>query len=384
MCIVAQTLMLSAAMGDASGRPAPSADQRTVWLTPSDRGFQLTRLGSHGGQPWWTRRSKETGWVYPRFPVACFDRDTAHGGVSASAWQVLWAYPHGEPDQLSVQRRNLRLTVRATQSIFAASAQRVLVDEQSLFTRSLAPRFVTTRTCRADIRSVAVPPEVFDRAGGPQGAWGGPYGAGTMTEWLLRQGFSAPNRKYVVLLQRPPAYLHEWFGISENAAAGAGWGGPSEDPTLANPANFTSFSYLDMAQVLQLGGSDRRRAARLGVSMAHEMTHAMGAMTASAPHRNLAPDSGGPLHPTDCWDLLCYGPMTPGETYTSACGRELVRTRVIHAARLDCGRDDYWAPATDTGLPEAPWANQRWAVHRSSFLYGNPQPSAELLEARRR
>ena len=113
------------------------------------------------------------------------------------------------------------------------------------------------------------------------------------------------------------------------------------------------------------------------------MTHTLGTMTASAPHES----SENPLHPTDCWDLLCYNPPTGGQTYDNGCGSPSgwVEWKLARGyMRLDCNRDDYWAPATDTGRRAAAWTTKRWAVSSSSFLYGNPQPSATQRAAHQR
>jgi hypothetical protein len=109
------------------------------------------------------------------------------------------------------------------------------------------------------------------------------------------------------------------------------------------------------------------------------MVHALGAMAPGAPHLNGA----NPGHPSDCNDILCYGDGYPGELYDVGCGG--VRDGAgVAAARLDCNQDDYFSAAG--GPPWAPvaegaWTAQRWSISHSSFLYGNPQPTAAQLAA---
>lgn len=336
-----------------------------------------------GRRPWWNRRSGLPGaaWIHPDFPTACYQADRAAGGANASAWQVLWVHPDSQADTHSRYLRAVRRSVRGAQSVFAASAGRYIRDQRRLFSHSLAPRFVTTSGCQPDVRPVRVPAAVYDHGL----VWAGsssatPFGPGTLTDWLLEHGYDAPNRKYLVLLQSPPAYDHTWAGISEDPAGDAP--AAAQAPTRDNPANYTSFSYLDLTWYL----SPRPEPADLiypAQLMAHEMTHAMGAMTVDAPHESPV----NPLHPTDCWDLLCYNPPTKGQTYSNGCGgatgwepARLARGYL----RLDCNRDDYWAPATDSGQRAAAWTSRRWAVSSSSFLYGNAQPTAAQLDAHRR
>ena len=335
-----------------------------------------------GKRPWWNRPSGVPGgdWVYPYFPTACYQADKRAGGVNASAWQVLWVYPDSAPSRLAQSLDVMRLSVRGAQSVFAASAGRYIRNRRQLFAHSLAPRFVTTSRCQPDVRAVRVPASVYNSGH----VWGNdpsatPFGTGTVTDWLLRHGYDQPHRKYLVVLQSTPSYPHYWAGISEDLAAQAGDAG--ERPTLDNPANYTSFSYVDAASALT--GRRVADAAYAAQLIAHEMTHALGAMTESAPHDSTA----NPLHPTDCWDLLCSNPPTSGQTYRNGCGPangwETARLARGYL-RLDCNRDDYWAPATDQGRRAPSWTRQRWAVSSSSFLYGNPQPTRAQLAAHRR
>lgn len=373
---------------------AARAGARTAARTAPRQQARLNRLfqrpyraftRQQGRRPWWNRPSGAHGadWVYPYFPAACYQADARAGGTAASAWQVLWVYPDNRPNRLATRLRTVRLSVRGAQSVYAASAGRYLRNQGDLFARSLAPRFVTTARCQPDVRPVKVPASVYDTGR----VWPGsssptPFGPGTVTDWLLAHGYDRPNRKYLVILQSSPSYAPGWAGISEDLAAGAGSGDGrgDETPTLDNPANYTSFSYVDSSWVF-LGGRDVADTVYPAQLIAHEMTHSLGAMTASAPHDS----SVNPLHPTDCWDLLCYDNQTAGQTYSNGCGTKATASDLARShLRLDCNRDDYWAPATDAGAPAAAWTRQRWAVSSSSFLYGNPQPTAAQLAAHQR
>lgn len=369
--------------GPAGAAPAPDGERPKV-----ARAYRDFARPQAGAPAWWTS-ARDDDWNPPEFPRVCSQADAAHGGDAASAWQVLWLYPEDEAPTYAAQLADVRAAARVVQSIYAASAQRYVRAQNAVFARSLAPRFLTDpSTCEAAVTAVPVPPAIYHR-GRPAGqGMFDPFGQGDILGWLMHAGFNAPNRKYVALMQSSPAYPHVWKGISENLAAGAGGKlVPDERPDLDNEANYTSYSFLDLGLMSPAPGPRSKRPSDLALTMAHEMAHALGAMSPSAPHRNTstAPGSTGPLHPTDCWDLLCYGHYAPGQTYSGECGRKGDAISLpAWRMRLDCGRDDYFAPATDSGLPEAAWANSRWAVHRSSFLYGNPQPTAEQLAAHQR
>lgn len=360
----------------------PKAPQRPARLAKQFAHPYAAFARQKGRRAWWNRPSGVPGgdWVYPYFPTACYQADRRAGGTNASAWQLLWVYPDNAASTLAPNLDVTRLAIRGAQSLFAASAGRYIRNRAQLFTHSLAPRFVTTTRCQADVRAVRVPAVVFNTghvwSGDPSAT---PFGAGTVTEWLLKHGYKQPNRKYLVVLQSSPSYTHYWAGISENLAAQAGRAG--ESPSLDNPANYTSYSFLDASWVFD--GRSVADAAYPAQLIAHEMTHALGAMTESAPHDSRV----NPLHPTDCWDLLCSNPPTGGQTYSNGCGtsRGWMEPRIARGyLRLDCNRDDYWAPATDGGLRAATWTRVRWAVSSSSFLYGNPQPTRAQLLAHQR
>jgi hypothetical protein len=379
----AAALVHEPALADSPRRPvARTAPRRPAKLAQRFAHPYAAFSRQPGKRPWWSRRSGIPGgdWVYPYFPTSCYQADKRAGGVDASAWQVLWVYPDTSASRLTSLLDVMRLSVRGAQSVFAASAGRFIRNRRQLFAHSLAPRFVTTSRCQPDVRPVRVPASVYNTGhvwtNDPSAT---PFGAGTITDWLLDHGYDQPNRKYLVVLQSTPSYRHYWAGISEDLAAKAGDAG--EGPTLDNPANYTSFSYVDASWAFT--GRTVADAAYAAQLIAHEMTHALGAMTESAPHESRA----NPLHPTDCWDLLCSNPPTGGQTYTNGCGTPS-GWQTDRLARgylsLDCNRDDYWAPATDAGRRAAPWTRTRWAVSSSSFLYGNPQPTRTQLAAHQR
>ncbi|WP_343910330.1 hypothetical protein [Nocardioides aquiterrae] len=318
------------------------------------------------GAPGWTER-----WVYPDLPVACY-QPAAAGGTSASAWQVLWVRPSGERSTLAPKLANARMALRAAGSVFPASAGRFFGSDADLYRDSLSPRWVTTDDCRISVREVPAPADVYDR-----GPWA--TSDGGLRDWLVAQGFSEPNRKYVVLLQRTPRYAtgdnpeSGWQPHAEDYAASLG----DSDPSLDNAANYNSFLFV------AVGGLPKRpdpaMADWYGPTIAHEMAHALGALAPGAPHAN----PSNPGHPSDCNDILCYGDGYPGERYDVGCGGVRAGSGLA-ASRLDCNQDDYFSAAG--GPPWAPvaegaWTAQRWSISHSSFLYGNPQPTAAQLAA---
>ncbi len=101
---------------------------------------------------------------------------------------------------------------------------------------------------------------------------------------------------------------------------------------------------------------------------AHELSHNLGAVQASAPHSN------GSHHCTDEWDLMCYA---EGEQDVTVACRDDVRETEgegDHNNRLlDCGGDDYFNAADDvTG-----YLGQHWNIAHAQHLHGAPQPPAE-------
>lgn len=354
--------------GEPLAAAAPDRYARFRLPAAAQRGRAAPRLWYQqpNGAPAWADR-----WLYPDLPVACYQPDAA-GGATASAWQVLWVRPAGEPSTLASKLANARTALAAAGSVFPASAGRFFGSDADLYRDSLTPRWVTTADCRIDVREVAAPVDVYDR---------GPWATSEdgLRDWLVAQGFSEPNRKYVVLLQRTPRYATGgnpeggWQPHAENYALSFRDG----DPGPGNAANFSSFLFVAVSGLPKR--PDVGMALWYAPDIAHEMVHALGAMAPGAPHANRS----NPGHPSDCNDVLCYGDGYPGEQYDVGCGGVQDGGGVI-AARLDCNQDDYFSAAG--GPPWAPvaegaWTAQRWSISHSSFLYGNPQPTAAQLAA---
>lgn len=100
---------------------------------------------------------------------------------------------------------------------------------------------------------------------------------------------------------------------------------------------------------------------------AHELTHALGAVQASAPHATL----GG--HCTDGADLMCYNDGSL-PTYPRT-----LRCPLSYTPLLDCGADDYFA----IGPPAGSYLATHWNVADSAFLIGSGPdvPSVDLVVA---
>ena len=128
------------------------------------------------------------------------------------------------------------------------------------------------------------------------------------------------------------------------------------DPGRDNAANLGS-------QLPVLGNSAHWRP--MVHLLAHEMTHALGAVSGESPHFN----AENPSHPSDCFDILCYAGPTPGQSYLTACGfRDSTQSwyRGRGSWRQDCDDDDYFAADNppgrrSAGLPGSSQAARRHA-----------------------
>lgn len=207
-------------------------------------------------------------------------------------------HPNRFPDFEGVLRRSLALTTG-------------IYERSSRGTRTI--RWVHGVDCRPIIRVVAVPAPVSHRLA-------------PMRTWLQAnvRGFGRSDRVYALWVD----------GIT-----GWGWSGLGGDRWSATWSSSGGFVWAD----------------------AHELTHALGAVSNRAPHAT------GRGHCWDATDVMCYRDGGAGWRDAATC------EQAGNNYRLDCGGDDYFnlRPRPGTWLARNPTAN----VARSRFLaVVRPQP----------
>lgn len=363
--LVGVMLIVGVVAGPAVARPA---DDQTAPVGVSATYGRFAQSG------WWDQRRRYADgadrWVHEDYPTECFQNDQRAGGVAASAWQVLWAYPASHASQAAQKLGTTRAALAQASSIFAASAERTITNRREFYRRSLSPRWVTALGCEIAVQPIRVPDTIYHL--GPH-----PFTGGGMRDWLFERGFTAANRKYLVLLQDYPDYTETGYGmwsmfrpVAENWAATTG----DRRVGLDNVGNYNAFAFVHAWWPRTGAVRATVRAAEVGQTIAHEMVHAMGAV----PRVNHNEENPG--HPSECNDVLCYNSGHVGERYV--CGRKwswLPKDEF----RLDCGRNDYYTVAGDGGRVRQAWANWWPNLADSPFLYGNPQPSRAQLVAGR-
>lgn len=297
-----------------------------------------------------------TEWLYDDFPIAC-------NTTTKNAFRALWTYPSDTTSNFTTARRDhLRMELAgATSGIEASTSfERLGGPSGVALTASHSPRWVTVDdgngNCFPAFTQVAVPRSVL--AVDPSTYPGG------LNNWLDTHGYLATGRKLVVFNQ----YLgdFDYAGVSYSPA-----GDSTPGPTNANNYGGDAI-YLSP----DMNGGTANSWGTSGAIVMHEMTHSLGAVSQASPHYN--PLNGG--HPTDCYDILCYGFTGIGEVELAACGFDgsdpggfdyLTKRQNF---RLDCNWDDYWNPVF-----HPTWETQRWNSATSSFLWLNPQPPAGLM-----
>lgn len=290
---------------------------------------------------WWDIKSDATtdhtaaAWTYPDYPINC------NGVSSADAFQFLWIMPDTATTNLYEQHKgSIRESIRRASSIFAASTKRTFATESAKL-HDFTPRLVTfenaSGTCHPWIPEVVVPASVLTVE---------PSAPGGLNAWLGSHGYNRTDRKYYSLIQRKSP--NQFVGAStindtidtSPGVSNANNQGPTYMYEFKNPAG-----NYDSAFTVAQNGAD----------FAHEIAHSLGSVLPGSPHYNVL----NPVHPTDCYDLLCYSDELnsyPGENRGVCTAKKM-------QVRLDCNKDDYF---NDDG---AAWTAQRWAISTSTFLW---------------
>ncbi|HEY6738684.1 MAG TPA: RICIN domain-containing protein, partial [Actinopolymorphaceae bacterium] len=150
----------------------------------------------------------------------------------------------------------------------------------------------------------------------------------TMIPALQEQGYSSPDRKYLVY-------------ADAQAVCGVGTLYPDDRPGPDNPNN-TNTGYARVDATANCWGFN---------AAGHELGHTFGAVQSSAPNYN--------GHCGDEWDLMCYGDDT-----TVVC-EEKDQDRL-----LDCDHDDYF----HTDPPEGSYLATHWNIADSDWLIKGDTP----------
>lgn len=294
--------------------------------------------------------------LYQNLPIKC---NTNPADRAFEVYYITSAYG----DEVSVMDNapaKVRTTVKMAASAIAASSEAVLSSVTALGT-SRSPRFVTdpgTNTCLPKINEVTVPESVL------RDTTDGSYLSPTLTYVKDTYGLNNPARKYIFLVQdsdnaKPRAYVS------------VSWNGSYPNPN--NQLNGRAYIYVPVDADSLGNNSAGSLFSTAAGTLAHEMSHSLGAVLSEQPNYNTL----NPSHPTDCNDILCYGPGTAGEIRNLGCGGGGNWMTVFFTYRLDCHNDDYF----NIGAPS--WETTRWNVHQhSAFLWGNPQPTGGPADAR--
>ena len=347
-CLIALVTALGLAVGIA---PAAQAEtnvpnffkQSYWWNTPNpsavDDYYDLTVLYGSSDK-----------WLYPNFPIACNPTpgDTNH-------YSVIWAYP--SDTALNYNQPFVRDVLAAATSVFPASAREVINSKSYLKSRH-SPRWKTTTpnangNCHPDVQHVAVPPSTLT-VGTGSGYWH-PYRANQLDDWLEDNGYIGdPDEKVVVLVQQwgtPGGHKGITTSSSDSRPGRENYNNDGGDSIYVNMEGYG------------WGPGDVNEWADPAHSLAHEITHNLGAFVDGSTHEV----DGN--HASDCADILCERTDPP---YYAAPGCGLVGTGLTLPAlkqakgynRLDCGDDDYWDPGL-LGLAGM------WNTFNNSFLWAN-------------
>ncbi|MFN8589924.1 MAG: hypothetical protein U0031_00595 [Thermomicrobiales bacterium] len=181
-------------------------------------------------------------------------------------------------------------------------------------------RMVTDANCQVDIVQIGVPPATIANFGG-------------LINRLADAGYDRLDRKYLMM-------------VDDRALCGVGsyYGGRYADDPNTEAHDFTGYAQID-TPCWDAG------------TMAHELSHTLGAVQYSAPHTS----RGG--HCIDEWDVMCYSdsPYYPKMQTLCKDGSQ--------DFRLDCNNDDYFAANPKPGS----YLARHWNSADSQFLTAGPQ-----------
>jgi hypothetical protein len=237
-------------------------------------------------------------------------------GTSGPRVQAIYAVPAGSPDRYSTVAPSIARWAAETDYVFSQSAQ------QTGGTRHI--RYVTDRNCNLIIQKVNL------------STLGDDTFSNTMSE-LRAQGFSRPDRKYLVWMESTVLCGIAGYYIDDR---------PGQD----NPNNGTAPGQIGRIDSGCWGLASRGQSVE-----AHELLHNLGGVQPTAPNATALG------HCDDDADRMCYADGSPGLVIRNVCPAS-------HEAFLDCGKNDYYS----TSPPAGSYLATRWNTARSSFLDTQP------------
>ena len=241
-------------------------------------------------------------------------------GRDGNRVQVLYA--HEGPSRLSAVGPILRDEVANVDDVFALSARQTGGERRV--------RWVRDTGCLPSVKDVTV----------PRGALGPDFFATIAA--LRKLGYAAANRKYLVF-------------ADANQLCGIGTVYDDRNATgNANDGRYASYARVDT----NCWSTDHS-------VPAHELTHTLGGVQATAPH---ATRYG---HCYDESDLMCYDDSS-GTRMRTVCP-------AAQEQLLDCRHDDYFS----TAPPAGSYLASSWNTARSSFLDALPPPLNVTLTSSR-
>ena len=239
-------------------------------------------------------------------------------GTDGARVQPLYVRAADVPDRFDEYAASFEAWIGQVDDIFQTSAEQTGGHSRV--------RFVTDAECRPVIQRITIPPEADDRND-------------LMLDAVKDATRGAGDRKYLVFVDAPNG-------------CGFATGRGDDTKSSSNESNFGPTYAVANSGCWQQH------------TLAHELTHTLGAVQRSAPHSS----KGG--HCTDEHDLMCYSdpPKYPPLSYVCPTTQEDL---------LDCGHDDYF----HTSPPPGSYLDTHWNVVDNQFLTsGTPaaRPSNRL------
>ena len=211
-------------------------------------------------------------------------------GQSGPRVQVVYVRPNNRSNRYDELLSKLRRLSFEMDLIFDQSAQKT--------GESRRMRFVTDEDCQIDVQELTVSERATD-------------GFGSLIQKMAAAGYNRIDRKYLMM-------------VDDNVFCGVGSYFHSDGRTT-DAHNFTGYARVDLP-CWDAG------------SMAHELSHTLGAVQYSSPHTSRG------AHCIDEWDVMCYSdePFKPKMRFLCDDGAQ--------DFRLDCNNDDYYAANPEAGL----------------------------------
>ncbi len=349
----------AAAPADATVRPGDLTitDPRTA-PRPRTNGKTKSKASTQSS----TSSSAAAGVDGPRISFGC-----SGDGTSGKRVQVMYVTPAGSPDRYPSQAALVRSELLDVDTIFSESAQKNGGSSRQV-------RWVHDAGCEPIIQRVSVR-ATTDAKGTVHRVDGSPDD--TITT-LAAAGYRMDdlNRKYLLFVDytaKPNNWDDPICGVTNGMSydSSPGLGNHNNEGRTVSRVDTQCWAGVSDDYVLPVASV-----------VAHELTHALGAVLPGAPHST---PSG---HCSDNGDLMCYALPTGYDASGYPTGYDAQMRSVCPAEQetlLDCNGDDYLNTST------APWVSGQWLspasaapnaghwnVANSSFLFTPANPSVTL------